>query len=133
MIFLLDATFPPQLGRALQELDLEDCQYKHATVEFGEGAKDETIVAGIRDRNWFLITLDAKMSKRPAQRQAIIDSGLGVFVFTGSSLAQRSFREIASFVLGVTDTILDKAGATTRPFIWGISDRRVFERLDQRR
>src|SRR5437016_4666071 len=64
-----------------------------------------------------------------AQRQAILDAGLGVFVFTGSSLAQRTFREIASFVLGVTDTILDNARTTKRPFIWGISDRRVFARL----
>jgi predicted nuclease of predicted toxin-antitoxin system len=131
LIFLLDATFPPQLGRALQELDQEGCYFRHATSEFGEGAKDEVIFAGIQERDWFLITLDAKMSKRPAQRQAIIDARLGVFVFTGSSLAQRSFREIASFVLGVADSILDLARTTKRPFIWGISDRRVFGRLDQ--
>jgi hypothetical protein len=80
LIFLLDATFPPQLARALQELDQEDCQYRHAPSEFGAAAKDETIFAGIREREWFLITLDAKMSKRPAQRQAILDAGLGVFV-----------------------------------------------------
>ncbi len=109
MIFLLDATFPPQLARALQELDQEDCQYRHAPAEFGAAGKDETIFAGIREREWFLITLDAKMSKRPAQRQAIIDASLGVFVFTGSSLAQRSFREIGAFVLTVTDGILERA------------------------
>ncbi len=131
MIFLLDATFPPQLARALQELDQEDCQYRHAPAEFGAAAKDETIFAGIREREWFLITLDAKMSKRPAQRQAIIDASLGVFVFTGSSLAQRSFREIGAFVLTVTDGILERARTTKRPFIWGISDRRVFDRLDR--
>ncbi len=131
MIFLLDATFPPQLGRALQELDQEDCQYRHAPAEFGAAATDEAIFAAIRERDWFLITLDAKMSKHPAQRQAILDAGLGVFVFTGSSLAQRSFREIVAFVIGVTDTILDKAQTTKRPFIWGISDRRVFARLDR--
>lgn len=131
MIFLLDATFPPQLARALQELDQEDCQYRHAPAEFGADAKDEVIFAGIEERDWFLVTLDAKMSRRPAQRQAILDAGLGVFAFTGSSLPQRSFREIASFVLGVTDIILKKAQSTKRPFIWGISDRRVFERLDR--
>ena len=70
------------------------------------------------------------MARRPAQRRAILDAGLGVFVFTGTNLAQQSFREIASFVLGVADKILDKARTTKRPFIWGISDRRVFDRLD---
>jgi predicted nuclease of predicted toxin-antitoxin system len=131
LIFLLDATFPSQLARALQALDQEDCQYRHSPDEFGAAAEDETIFAGIRERDWLLITLDAKMSKHPAQRRAILDAGLGVFVFTGKSLAQRSFREIVAFVIGATDAILAKAHSTTRPFIWGISDRRVFERLDR--
>lgn len=130
MIFLLDANFPPHLARALQALDQEDCQFKHSPEEFGADASDETIFQEIRDRGWLLITLDAKMARRPAQRRAILDAGLGVFVFTGTSLAQRSFREIASFVLGVADAILDKARTTKRPFIWGISDRKVFGRLD---
>jgi len=76
------------------------------------------------------VTLDAKMSRRPAQRQAIVDCGLGVFVFTGRALAQRSFREIAAFVLSVADSILEKARTTKPPFIWGISDRKAFDRLD---
>lgn len=130
MIFLLDANFPPHLARALQALDQEDCQFRHSPEEFGPDASDEKIFQAIRDRGWLLITLDAKMARRPAQRRAILDAGLGVFVFTGTSLAQRSFREIASFVLSVADRILDKAGTTKRPFIWGISDRRVFDRLD---
>jgi hypothetical protein len=71
------------------------------------------------------------MSRRPAQRRAIVDAGLGVFVFTGRALAQRSFREIASFVLSVADEMIARAGSTRRAFIWGISDRRVFERLDR--
>jgi predicted nuclease of predicted toxin-antitoxin system len=130
LIFLLDANFPPQLARALQALDQEDCQFRHSPNEFGAAATDEVIFAGIKESGWFLITLDGKMSRRPAQRQAIVDSGLGVFVFTGRALAQRSFREIAAFVLSVADEIIEKASATTRPFIWGISDRRVFARLD---
>ncbi|MFQ5704598.1 MAG: hypothetical protein ACE5HT_11310 [Gemmatimonadales bacterium] len=98
MIFLLDANFPPQLARALQVLDQEDCQFRHSPDEFGADAADEVIFA--------------------------------VFVFTGSALAQRSFREIAAFVLSVTDAILEKGRTTKTPFIWGITDRRRFRRLD---
>src|SRR2546425_4831741 len=83
-----------------------------------------------KERGWFLVTLDAGMSKRPAQREAIIESGIGAFVFRGRSLPQRSFRKIAAFVLDVSDDIIERAAGTTRPFIWGISDRKVFERLD---
>jgi hypothetical protein len=130
LIFLLDENFPPQLARALQALDQEDCQFRHAPDEFGAGAADETIFAGIRDRGWFLVTLDARMARRPAQRQAILDAGLGVFVFKGSALPQRPFRDIAAFVLTVAAEIIERARSTSRPFIWGISDRRVFERMD---
>lgn len=129
MIFLLDATFAPQLARALQELDQEDCEFRHSSAVFGQDAPDEVIFQGIKDRGWYLLTLDARMAKRPAQRQAIIDCGIGTFVFRGTSLPQRSFRKIAAFVLDVTDDIMNKATTTTRPFIWGISDRKVFERL----
>ncbi|HEX9729150.1 MAG TPA: hypothetical protein VGA37_11655 [Gemmatimonadales bacterium] len=131
MIFLLDANFPPQLARALQDLDQEDCQFRHSPAEFGPDAADSVIFVGIRDRGWFLVTLDARMSRHPAQRQSIHDAGLGVFVFTGRALAQRSFRQIAAFVLSVADEMLAKAGSTRPPFIWGISDKRVFERLDR--
>jgi hypothetical protein len=77
------------------------------------------------------LTIDFDAVYESVIKPAILDAGLGVFVFTGSSLAQRSFREIVAFVLGVTDAILDKARTTKRPFIWGISDRRVFDRLDR--
>jgi len=130
LIFLLDATFAPQLARALQELDQEDCEFRHSSIVFGQEAPDELIFKGIKERGWFLVTLDARMSKRPAQKEAIIESGIGAFVFRGTSLPQRSFRKIAAFVLDVSDDIIEKAAGTTRPFIWGISDRRVFERLD---
>jgi len=132
MILLLDANFPASLARALQELDQEDCQYRNSPAEFGQEAKDEDIFAGIKDRGWILLTLDEKMTKRPAQRQAILDAGLGVFVFTGSSIARRPFRDIAAFVLKVTDEILKEAQRTKPPFIWGISDKGVFTRLDKR-
>ena len=131
MIFLLDANFPPQLARALQVLDQEDCQFRHAPAEFGADAADEVIFAGLKERDWILITLDAKMSRRPAQRQAILEAGAGVFVFTGKALPQKPFREIAAFVLSVTDEVLRRAAGTERPFIWGISDKRKFERLDR--
>jgi len=61
----------------------------------------------------------------------MLAAGIGVFVFTGRSLPQRTFREIAATVLAVTDGIVRKAGETERPFIWGISDQRKFDRLDE--
>ncbi|MGH6954080.1 MAG: hypothetical protein ACREGL_07860 [Alphaproteobacteria bacterium] len=131
MIFLLDATFPPKLARALQELtERRDCEFRYANDEFGAGAQDEVLIDGARERRWFLMTLDERITRNPAKRQALLEGGIGTFVFTGSSLARRSFYKIVAFVMEVAEEILLHADRTPRPFIVGISDRGKFNRLD---
>jgi len=129
--FVLDATFSPKLAEALKALSEDDAEFEYAPALFGAAADDSTIFQGVRTREAFLITLDTKMTKRPQQRAAMLGAGIGVFVFTGRSLPQRTFREIAATVLAVTDGIVSKARETERPFIWGISDQRKFDRLDE--
>lgn len=130
MIFLLDATFPPKLARALQELtERRDCEFRYANEEFGEGAPDETLIEGARTRGWFLMTLDERITRNPAKRRALLDGGIGTFVFTGSSLPRRSFYKITAFVMEIAEEILEHAGRTKRPFIVGISDRKKFTLL----
>ncbi len=131
MKFVLDATFSPKLAEALRALSEDDAEFEYAPTLFGAAADDSTIFQGVRARGAFLITLDTKMTKRPQQRAAMLGAGIGVFVFTGRSLPQRTFREIAATVLAVTDGIVRKASETDRPFIWGISDQRKFDRLDE--
>ncbi|MFQ6045693.1 MAG: hypothetical protein ACE5PT_04940 [Gemmatimonadales bacterium] len=131
MIFLLDATFPPKLARALQELtERRDCEFRYANDEFGQGARDEILIDGARARGWFLMTMDEHITRNPAKRRALMDGRIGTFVFTGSSLPRRSFYKIVSFVMGVAEDILEHATRTRPPFIIGISDRRKFRRLD---
>ena len=131
MIFLLDSSLPPRLAQALQLFDQEDCQYRHCTEVFGAGAHDEAMLAGVRERGWFLVTHDVRLSRQPAQRQALLESGIGVFVFTG--LAERTVREFAAFVLECAGAMAYQAAKTKAPFIWGISDHRRFTRLDKSR
>jgi len=128
LIFLLDNNFPPQLAKALGLLDQEDCQYRHSAAEFGADAPDETIFAGVKERGWFLVTQDAAMHRKPAQRKAILDSGIGVFVFTGR--AERTFREVASFVLDRTGEMIEYAQRSKLPFICSIPDRGKLKRLN---
>ena len=131
MIFLLDATFPPKLARALQELtERHDCQFRYANEEFGHAAQDEILIQGIRARGWYFMTMDERITRNPVKRKALLDGHIGTFVFTGSSLAQRSFYKIVSFVMAVAEEILEHAAHTPRPFIIGISDRARFTRLD---
>jgi predicted nuclease of predicted toxin-antitoxin system len=129
--FVLDATFSPQLATALQALSEEDAQYKYAPTLFGADAGDMEICQGAQKLGAFLVTLDTKMTKKPQERAAMKVAGIGVFVFTGRALAQKSFREIAATVLAATDEMLEKARETKCPFLWGISDRGKFTRLDE--
>lgn len=131
MILLLDATFPPKLARALQELtERRDCEFRYANDEFGEGAPDEVVIDGDRARGWFLVTMDERIARNPAKRKALKDGQIGTFVFTGSSLPRRTFYKIVAFVMGVAEEILEHAASTARPFIIGISDRGKFSPLD---
>jgi hypothetical protein len=131
VIFLLDATFPPKLARALQQLtERRDCEFRYANDEFGQGASDETLIAAARSRGWFFMTLDERITRNPAKRRALMEGGMGTFVFTGSSLPRRSFYKITGFVMEAAEEILEHAARTRRPFIIGISDRRKFTRLD---
>jgi hypothetical protein len=129
LIFLLDNNFPPQLAKALELLDQEDCQYRHSAAVFGAAAPDELLFAGVKERGWFLVTQDAQMSRKPAERQAILQSGIGVFVFTGR--AERTFREIAAFVLARTSEMIEYARRTKPPFICSVPDRGKLKRLDR--
>jgi hypothetical protein len=130
LILLLDACFPPKLARALEALNQEDCQYHHSSAVFGQDAEDEVIIQGAAARGWILVTQDARMSKNPHQRAAILEAGIGAFAFIGTATAQKSLRKMAAFVLDVADEMIEKASTTRRPFIWGITDRKKFRRLD---
>lgn len=127
---MLDATFPPKLARALQDLtERRDCEFRYANDEFGEGARDEVLIDGARTRGWFLMTMDERITRNPAKRRALLDGRVGTVVFTGSSLPRRSFYKIVAFVMDVAEEIVEHAARTQPPFIIGISDRAKFSSL----
>lgn len=130
MILLLDACFPPKLAHALEALEEADCWFRHSKAVFGQDAADEIIIHGAGERGWLLVTQDARMTRNPHQRAAILDAGIGAFAFIGTATAQKSLRKMAAFVLDVTDEMIEKASVTKTPFIWGITDRKKFRRLD---
>ena len=91
---------------------------------------DEVLIDGARERGWLFMTLDERITRNPAKRKALQEGGIGTFVFTGSSLARRSYYKITAFVMDVAEEILEHAGRHSPPFIIGISDRAKFTRLD---
>lgn len=129
MIFLFDENFPPSIAEALRLLEEGDCEYRHSVAEVGMGAKDEAVFVKASAEDWYLVTQDQRMSRRPAQRSQMLEYKLGVFVFTGR--AEKSLRHIAAFVLNRTDAMIEQAANTRRPFIYGVTDKAKFNRLDR--
>ena len=132
MIFLFDANFPVQLGRALKELSRAPHEFKHVDLEatLGRGAGDEAVIEAAGREGWFLVSLDKGIVKNPAKRRLLFEKGVGTFSFTGSAIGNWSYYETVSFVMAIAEEMFDLADRTPRPFIFGITDKKNFRMLD---
>jgi predicted nuclease of predicted toxin-antitoxin system len=126
--FVFDENVSPRIVVALKALDYPVC---HCTDVLSRGSADEAVFAMASTHGYFLVTQDQNMSRKPHQRAAMLSHGLGVFIFTGK--ATRSNKEFALLIQRSFDEMRARAERTARPFIYGITDRRRFDRLDRRR
>lgn len=126
--FLFDENVSPAIVDALKALEYPVC---HCTEFLPRGSSDERVFAMTAVRDYILVTQDQNMSRKKHQRAAMLSHGLGVFIFTGQ--ASRSNKEFAILIQRVFGEMRIKAERTTRPFVYGITDRRRFDRLDKRR
>ena len=129
MIFLFDENIPRQVVRSLQAFNRpSSLEFVHALDHFPAGTPDIQLFGELAKRGWLLVTQDRRMSKNRVERAAILNSGIGVFVLTGS--AERSLIQLGSFVLSRIEEIMGLAQGTRPPFIFGVTDRGKFNRLD---
>jgi hypothetical protein len=77
---------------------------------------------------WFLVTQDKKIKRKKHELQALRRAGIGAFIFTGR--AERDLDSMMMLVLKNFGEIQRLAAETARPFIFGISDKGSFDRLD---
>ncbi|MHB1072789.1 MAG: DUF5615 family PIN-like protein [Gemmatimonadaceae bacterium] len=124
-VFVLDENISPAVAVALQTLDYP---VRHCTEFLERGTKDEVLFLEVASRDYFLVTQDQNMSRKKHQRAAMVAQGLGVFIFTGK--ASKNNRELALLLQQAFDEMQSKAQHVARPFIFGISDRRHFDRHD---
>lgn len=125
MTFLFDENIAKQIVEALRALDWDAV---HALEVVKQGTDDITLLARVAHEGWYFVSQDQRITRHPVQRKALIDLKIGAFFFTGR--AERSLTELAILILTCQYEMLEKANRTKRPFIYGISDRRKFERLD---
>lgn len=125
MQFVFDENVSPAIVAALKALSFP---VVHCTEFLPRGTPDERLFEEIARRGDLLITQDQNMSRKKHQRAVMLSLGLGVFIFTGK--ASRSNAEFTVLLLQVFSELTHRAATTNRPFVFGITDRRHFERQD---
>ncbi|MEX2284407.1 MAG: DUF5615 family PIN-like protein [Gemmatimonadota bacterium] len=124
-MFLLDENISHKIAKALSALGEA---VRHVTDVLPRGTADEAIFEKLAEEDWFLITQDQYIRRRKHQREAMLQAGIGAFIFTGR--AEKSLKEMTVAVLERFDEINELAIRTDRPFIFGIPDRGGIERLE---
>lgn len=81
-IFFLDENISWRIAKALQALEHE---VVHLLDELPQGTTDTTYFPYIAERGWFLITQDKKIRKKPHERKAMVEAGVGAFILTGQA------------------------------------------------
>lgn len=119
MIFFFDENMPPKVAAALQALGT--CEARHLVDHLPRGTSDEDVFAFVSAQGWLLVTQDAQINRKPHQRQALLESGIGAFILTGR--AERTVEEMMIFLLARMPEILETARRARAPFIFGIPDR----------
>jgi predicted nuclease of predicted toxin-antitoxin system len=124
LTFLLDENIPDKVAKALAALDFP---VTHALDYFARGTGDEQLFVELRDRQWILVTHDAKMWKKKAQREALLQAGIGVFVLVSS--AAYSPADLATLLIRRLPEMIQLAASSTRPFVFRVPDRGRIERF----
>jgi len=122
--FLFDENFPPAIPLALRAFEFDT---HHSLDHLPRGAADEVVFAFLAKNGWYWMSHDRRVVRNPHQRAAMVEAGIGAFILTGR--VQRSATEMMAFVVSCMNTIVAHTTKVTRPFVIGISDRRVYDRL----
>jgi len=117
---------PPKVAAAIQALG--SCEARHLVDHLPRGTPDEDVFAFLASKDWLLLTQDENIRRKPHQRQALLEAGIGAFILTGR--AQKSVEEMMIFLLSRLGGIETLATSTKRPFIFGIPDRGKIDKLE---
>jgi PIN domain-containing protein len=126
-VFFFDENLPASVAKALTSLGT--CEATHQIDWLPKGAHDEQIFGFLAGHpGWVLVTQDKRISRKPQQVQALLEAGVAAFILTGR--AEKSVEDLAVFFIRHMPRMIEYARRTARPYVFGISDRGVFERLD---
>lgn len=125
-IFLIDTNSSHRVAAALADLEQP---FRHLSEILPQNTPDVDLFSELSARSWFLVTQDEKITRKPHERQAMVNAGIGAFIYTGKAV--KSNVEMMQLVLKSLSEMLKTAARTRRPFVFGITDQAKFRRLDK--
>ncbi len=119
MKLFLDENIPPQIAVALKALGHEAV---HLEEHLPRASSDESVLQFIAEKDWYFVSQDSKITKRPHERAALLQAGIGAYFYTGR--AERSVDQLMVLILETLPKIKAHAATARRPFMMGITDQR---------
>jgi PIN like domain len=123
MIFI-DRSIPKSVAEALQKVrsDVEWLEPR-----FRHDATEAEWMQGAGEGGWLCITRDKKIRTRRGERQALIDNGVGCFLFVQKqNLTKWGYLKLLAISL---DEMEERFAATERPFLYGVGRTGIFRRI----
>ena len=125
MTFLFDENISHFIVDALKALGKP---VAYLTDILPRGTQDVTLFSKLGELGWFLVTQDKRIKRKKHELEALRQARIGAFIFTGR--AERDVDSMMVLLLRHFSEIQRLTSETKRPFIFGVSDRGSFDRLD---
>ena len=121
--FFFDNTTSPRLVNGLKAFGEE---VVHLRERFAQNTPDEEWIPVVGREDLFVVTHDKRLQRNPAQRKALLDAGLGVFLLTSSVSGHC---QVITMVVGRWPEIKEAAAREARPFVIQVPHKGKIKRL----
>jgi predicted nuclease of predicted toxin-antitoxin system len=126
VILFFDDSIPRRIVEALRALG---CEARHLSEELSRSASDEEMLAFLgKHRDWRLVTQASRMAQRPHERAALMQAGIGVFVF--ATRAPTTVEQLMILVLECLPQMRARAERLEGPFMIAMSEGRRHKRME---
>jgi len=88
--------------------------------------RDQVWLREAGESSWLVITHDKKIRRRPSEKRALLESGVGCFILVYRDNLTKE--EIYALIVSVLDKMEDLFRDTPRPFIYTVSKNREFKK-----
>lgn len=113
----VDASIPRSVAEALQKVR-DDVLWIDDVPDLSPSTPDSTWLRRCGEEDWLALTRDKKIRTRHAERRAVTEGGVGLFVLAHTKNLTRW--EQLRIIVANLDDMQDRYARTDRPFIFSL-------------